>query len=126
MAVQAEAHDFHARKVGIDFLQQKWTQASHKGDRIIQDDKLCQAARKSRRGNLHKCAGHGVGNRQWNLEGRAEFFSKLGQPFVGGAGIVVDGEQATSSGWGKGIVFDLDFDRMGIALHGQGHGCAFV
>jgi hypothetical protein len=45
MAVQAEAHDFHTRKAGIDSLQQKWTQASHKGDRIIQVDELCQAAR---------------------------------------------------------------------------------
>ena len=46
MTVQAEAHDFHARKAGIDSLQQKWTQASHKGDRIIQVDELCQATKK--------------------------------------------------------------------------------
>lgn len=38
----------------------------------------------------------------------------------------MDGEQATSSGWSEGIAFDLDFDRIGIALHGQGHGGAFV
>ena len=46
MTVQAEAHDFHARKAGIDSLQQKWTQASHKADRIIQVDELCQATKK--------------------------------------------------------------------------------
>jgi len=42
--------------------------------------------------SLHKCAGHGVGNRQRDFEGWTDFFSQLGQPFVRGAGVIVNGE----------------------------------
>ena len=39
---------------------------------------------------------------------------------------IVDGQQRTGGGWSEGVAFDLDFDRVGVALHGEDHRGAFV
>ena len=38
----------------------------------------------------------------------------------------MDREQGAGGGWSKGVAVDLDFDRIGVALHGEGHGSALV
>ena len=38
----------------------------------------------------------------------------------------MDREQGACGGWSEGVAVDLDFDRIEVALHGEGHGGALI